>query len=191
MWSLHDLSEVFLGWRTNSLMVFQLLLFKLSFTRLWRIVLSSDSSCCTLHQSLSTILHVGLYIFVCLSQQYSRPCWSQRAWAILHMYAPCSHLHYMCEGVSCDAVACRGSLLSLVLLYLAICLQTHFLHAQTITNPIHLIYTHPAAFPLSLCLYGNLNNNSVCNNASNANPHRSERRVSCGSAACLAHTSKP
>ncbi len=138
-------------------------------------------------------------LHVCLSQTFALYASIPEDWAIRHMYAPCSHLHW-CGGVSRDAVAYRGSLLSLVLPLLThvsfhmslkafkykqttlhMHTKAHFTYAQTITKPIQLIQTHPQAF--SLFLWGNLNNNSLCINARNANPHWSERTVSCGSAA--------
>lgn len=82
-----------------------------------------------------------------------------------------------------------------ILPYVSECIQTHANCKCTLEHTLHMhkqsqnMYTHLAAFPVSLCLWGNLNNNSVCNNASNANPHRSKRRVSWGSAASHAHQS--
>lgn len=139
--------------------------------------------------------HIGLCtvcLYVCLSWLYVCVSIPEDS-AVLHMCVPCSHLHYVCGGVSRDAVAYRGSPPSLVLLLL-----THvsfhmsqnmfklYMHTETHAQSQSLSnsYTHtPSSFfalPLRK-LYNN--NNSVCNNASNANPHRSKRRVSCGSSA--------
>lgn len=82
-----------------------------------------------------------------------------------------------------------------ILPYVSEYIQTHANCKCTLEHTLHIhkqsqnIYTHLPAFSISLCLWGNLNNNSVCNNASNANPHWSERNVSCGSAASYAHQS--
>lgn len=53
-------------------------------------------------------------------------------------------------------------------------MQTVHAHTHTQANS----YTHPLA--LCLPLRKLHNNNSVCNNASNTNPHRGKRSVSCG-----------
>lgn len=82
-----------------------------------------------------------------------------------------------------------------IVTYVTECIQTHAQRCfYTSANKKHK--AHPPninmqepAFPFSLCLWGNLNNNSVCNNASNADPHWSECRVCCGSAASHTHQS--
>lgn len=154
--------------------------------------LSFHSLCFTLHQSLFSTHWTAYSVSLCLSFMAIRMCINPRGLRILHMCVPCSHLHYVCGGVSRDAVAYRGSPPSLVLLLL-----THvsfhmsqnmfklYMHTQTHAQSQSLSnsYTHTQqlfALPLRK-LYNN--NNSVCNNASNANPHRSKRRVSCGSSA--------
>lgn len=68
-------------------------------------------------------------------------------------------------------------------------LKHSFTQEQTKQAHPPLLNTLAPVFSLCLCLRGNLNNNSVCNNASNADPHWSECRESRGSAALHAHQS--
>ncbi len=180
-----------------------------SFMRLWRIVfwtflfltLHIASEPFSWHITYWTVYSMSLCLCftatcrLCIGPR--GPSNTPFAWA-LESFALC-----VWGGVSRDAVAYRGSPLSLVLLLLTLHVSCHmslntFKHMQTVnahSNTLytytnnHKTYTHLPAFPVSLCLWGNVNNNSVCNNASNANPHRSERSVSCGSAASYAHQS--
>lgn len=115
---------------------------------------------------------------------------------------PCSHVHRVCHTLQ------QGLFLTQVLFLLHYTSRhmSHHIQAATYTmTPLtHLYtytskhkprlicvytYTHQPPPNFSSCLWGNLNNNSLCNNASNANPHQSEQRASCGSVASYAHQS--
>lgn len=109
---------------------------------------------------------------------------------MLHIYVSIPEdreiLHlYISWSVSLHSMAHRGSLLSLLLL-----LYTHtFFYASTNKYKVCPPYIDTWIFPFSLCLCGNQNNNSVYITARNANPHWSERSMSCGSAASHRHQS--
>lgn len=99
---------------------------------------------------------------------------------ILHLYIPWS--------VSLHSMAHKGSLLSLLLLLWT---YTHtFFYASTNKHKVCPPYIDTWIFPFSLCLCGNQNNNSVYITARNANPHWSERSMSCGSTASHGHQSQ-
>lgn len=99
---------------------------------------------------------------------------------ILHLYIPWS--------VSLHSMAHKGSLLSLLLLLWT---YTHtFFYASTNKHKVCPPYIDTWIFPFSLCLCGNQNNNSEYITARNANPHWSERSMSCGSTASHGHQSQ-
>lgn len=107
LWSMCDLSEVFLGWWTHWLLIFPVLLFKASSRRFWRIVfllfmLHVASMSLFSTYTVYCVQHVFLFVFhgyVYASIPEDR--------AILRMCVPRSHLHCLCGGVSREA--CRGS----------------------------------------------------------------------------------
>lgn len=145
----------------NLLMIFQVLLVNLLFMKHPRNSLLNLS---TTNSILDSVLHT-LHIYVSIPEDRE----------ILHLYIPWSvSLHSM-------------TLLSLLLL---VWTYTHtFFYASTNKYKVCPPYIDTWIFPFSLCLCGNQNNNSVYITARNANPHWSERSMSCGSAASHGHQS--
>lgn len=161
-------------------MIFQVLLFEWSFTRFWRIVFSLLA----LHVASESFLNTLDCVQCVYTYAYQSPRTVQYSICVFP-----AAICIMCVGAC--LVMYRGSPQSLVLLLL-----THvsfhmsqnmfklYMHTQTHapSQSLSNSYTHTQQL-FALPLRKLYNNNSVCNNASNANPHRSKRRVSCGSSA--------
>ena len=73
------------------------------------------------------------------------------------LYIPRSHLHYVCGGVSRDAISYGGSPLSLVLLlptrvsfHMSANARKLYMYKQSQSPSNSHTHTHPPAFPLPL-----------------------------------------